>query len=468
MKGHARISRANPDIGNASARPGFRLMSRLFSVLIFFISTLPGPAQAYTEDTILDLVRRLEAPRGYDTVYYGVRVKPPRPITTMSVEEVLAWQRSTVRQGSISSAAGSYQIIRPTLQRLVDQGAVSLSEPFDAATQDRLGRHLLRETGYRAGDTSTATANRIAGVWAALPKLGGPDAGRSVYEGIAGNHALIGADTFRGILDGSLRVADITPELTAIRAGERFGFAWDRFLADIATATVRIMAAVAPAAITLLLTLFTVDLVLRGGQWIFSGSLSGSLGGFAMRLLTVCLCLALLRFPGELIGLVDDTARTLAGQIGGAQSFTLTSFAAGRSALAFSLLEGVFTHPRPIQIMLHLVALALALTMAIQIAFILFWSLNLYLVGAAGLLALGFGGLKETTGSVRAYTSHLLGAGLSLLCVLLVIATGLDLVWDIRADGSIPVAALAVLLTDIIACLLIWLLPRSIGKLAKG
>ena len=106
--------------------------------------------------------------------------------------------------------------------------------------------------------------------------------------------------------------------------------------------------------------------------------------------------------------------------------------------------------------------------MAVQIAFIIYWSLNLVLVGAIGLFTMGFGGLKETTGSVRSYLRHLIGAGLSLLCTLLVIATVLDLAWDVRAGGSIAVAALAVLLADIIACFLIWLLPRSIGIVAKG
>ena len=426
------------------------------------------PALAYTEERVLELVRQLEAPGGYDTVYNGVRLKPPRPITTMSVEEVLGWQRSTVRQGSVSSAAGSYQIVRPTLQRLVDQGVVSPSETFDATTQDRLGRHLLRETGYRAGDTSAATANRIAGLWAALPKVGGTGAGRSVYEGIAGNHALIGAESFMGVLDGSLRVADIQPELGRIRAGERFGFTWDRFLEDIAAASNRIMKTVAIMATSLLLTLFVVDLVLRAGQWIFSGNISGTLGGFAMRLFMVCLCLAVLTRPGELIAVVDGTARTLAGQAGAEDGFSMTSFAAGHSALAFSLLEGLFFHPKPIQTFLHLVSLALSITMAIQIAFIVFWSLNLTFIGATGLFAMGFGGLKETTASVKAYLHHLIGAGLSLLCTLLIIAIFLDLAWDIRAAGSIPVAALAILLADIIACLLIWLLPRSIERIAKG
>ena len=418
---------------------------------------LPAPAFAATEDRVLELVRRLEAPGGYDTVYSGVRLRPSRPITTMRVEEVLAWQRSTVRQGSVSSAAGSYQIVRPTLQRLVDEGVVAPSARFDAATQDHLGRYLLRETGYRAGDTTATTANRIAGVWAALPRVGGPGAGRSVYEGIAGNHALIGADSFMGILDGTLRVADIRPELDRIRRGERFGFAWDRFLEDMTAASVTVMAAGATAGAGLLLTLYVIDLVLRAGQGIFAGTLSGTLGGLVLRLFTVCLCLVVLRFPGALIGVVDDTARTLAGQAGARGGFSMASFAAGRGALAFSLLEGLFTHPRPIQTFLHLVSLILSVTLAIQIAFILFWSLNLVLTGGAGLFIMGFGGLKETTGAVKAYLRHLVGAGLALLCTLLIIAIFLDLAWEIRgsirAAGSIPVAALAVLLADIIACL---------------
>ena len=198
------------------------------------------------------------------------------------------------------------------------------------------------------------------------------------------------------------------------------------------------------------------------------GDLSGTSGGLAMRLLVVCLCLAVLTYPDELIGVVHATARTLAGQMGAADGFSLAHFAAGRAALAFSLLEGLFSQPRPIQTALHLVVLALSVTMAIQIAFIIFWSLNLVFTGAAGLFAMGFGGLKETTGAARAYLHHLVGAGLALLCALLIIATTLDLAWDIRAAGSIPVAALAILLTEIIACILIWLLPRSIAKLAKG
>ena len=190
---------------------------RIVAVLALFGAGIL-PTRACNETTMLDFIGSLEAPGGFDTVYYGVRIAPPRPITTMSVGEVLDWQRRTVRGGSVSSAAGRYQIVRPTLKRLVDTGVVSRGETFDAATQQRLGLHLLRETGYRAGDTSAATANRIAGVWAALPRIGGPGAGRSVYEGIAGNHALVKAGTYRGVLE-----CRIAPEYTVAEASGRVG-----------------------------------------------------------------------------------------------------------------------------------------------------------------------------------------------------------------------------------------------------
>lgn len=75
-------------------------------------------------------------------------------------------------------------------------------------------------------------------------------------------------------------------------------------------------------------------------------------------------------------------------------------------------------------------------------------------------------GRLDATGAIKAYLSHLVGAGLARLCTLLIITTFLDLAWSIRAAGSVPTAALAILLTDISACLLVWMLPRSLESIA--
>ena len=320
------------------------------------------PAMACDENTVLDFVGSLEAPGGYDTVYYGVRIEPPRAITAMSVGEVLDWQRRTVRGGSVSSAAGRYQIIRPTLSRLVDTGVVSRADTFDTATQDRLGRHLLRETGYRPGDASPATANRIAGVWAALPRIGGPGAGRSVYEGVAGNHALVRAATWQGVLECRIAVADTAAEAAAVRAGERFGFAWDRFIGELAAASERAAAGLAQGTISLLFVLFAADLVWRGGRWAIAGEATGFFAALIARLLAVIMCLALIAAAGRMIGFVSDLAARLAGSAGGGTRFSMAEFAASKLALAFSLFEGAGSLPVEIQAMIAVLAVTALLT----------------------------------------------------------------------------------------------------------
>jgi len=433
--------------------------------ILALLILIAAPALACTENRVLDLVGRLEAPGGHDTVYSGVRVQPSRPITTMTVGEVLNWQRQAVRAGSVSSAAGRYQIIRPTLQRLVDEGVVSRSERFDAGTQDRLGRHLLRETGYRNGDATPATANRIARVWAALPDL---TTGRSAYEGVAGNHALITGPGWQGILDCSLTLNDVATEIATIRDGARFGFHWDRALEEMARTADVVMGRLADTGALLVLGLLVVDFVLRGGGWIFAGSLSGSMSGLAARLLVVTLCLGVLLFPDALLGSIRRLAFEIAGAAG-AGSFSLADFAAGRIALAFSLMEGMQLLDWGSRVLVRIFGLLIVVAAALQIALMIYWILNLVLVGASGLLALGFGGLKETTRSAEAYVRHLIGAGLALLTALLVVTASAAYAWDLRAAADVPLAtAPAILLIEIVAVALIWALPRSLSALASG
>ena len=422
------------------------------------------PALACTEDRVLDLIGRLEAPEGYNQVYSGIRHPPPRPITTMSVADVLAWQRQTVRT-SVSSAAGRYQIIRPTLERLVNEGVVSPSARFDAATQDHLGRHLLRETGYRNGDTSEATATRIAGVWAALPDLA---SGRSVYEGVAGNHALITAASWRGVLSCALAPADVALEMASIRAGARFGFQLDRALEEMAGTADRIMQSIATWAVSLLLGLFVIDLILRAGRWITGPNLDGAIGGLVMRLLVVLLCLAVLRVPGEVLGAVQTIANRLAGEVG-ARDVVLEDWLAGRMVLVFGLFEGLMAYSLPIRVSVQVLALLIVGLAAVQVALMLYWTLNLVLVGASGLLALGFGGLKETTGAAKSWAMHLAGAGLALFTALLIMTILTGFAWDMRQSARDPLGgALAALLMETVAVVLIFTLPRAVSKLTGG
>lgn len=145
---------------------------------------------------LLDLIGRAEAPQGYDQVFGGSRLAPPRPITTMTVAEVLAWQDRSVAAGSASSAAGRYQIIRKTLRDIVRAGVLSPNETFSPAAQDRAAEYLLKRRGlddYRAGRISRDRfGDRLAQEWAGLPVVTGPRAGNSYYAGDGLNSATVG------------------------------------------------------------------------------------------------------------------------------------------------------------------------------------------------------------------------------------------------------------------------------------
>lgn len=71
------------------------------------------------------------------------------PLTTMTVREVLNYQKGMLRAGNASSAAGKYQIVSKTLKGLVDKGHVTLDDKFDEATQDKLANILLEGRGYK-------------------------------------------------------------------------------------------------------------------------------------------------------------------------------------------------------------------------------------------------------------------------------------------------------------------------------
>lgn len=153
-------------------------------------------------------IRHYEAPKGYNDYYGGIpRSKaPPRPLTQMSVGEVMAWQAGL--KGVKSTAAGGYQFIRETLADTVRDYKINPAKRFDAAMQDHLARLLIRDCAgaHKRGDI--AFANCLAGIWAALPLVSGKNTGKSVYRGIAGNKARVGVGPYLAVIRG----APFTPQ----------------------------------------------------------------------------------------------------------------------------------------------------------------------------------------------------------------------------------------------------------------
>lgn len=175
---------------------------------------------AVTDKTALKLLAwlgKFEAPKGYDTVFNNRMSDMPKPLTSMTFDEVVAdGPRRTKLFGS--SAAGRYQFMRDTLDKpvtlddLKGQLKLSGSELFNKELQDYLGMALLKRRGYdkfMSGKLSvTGFALNLAKEWASLPVLAPTKNGKkpiargeSYYKGVGTNKSLTKADSFEKMLN---------------------------------------------------------------------------------------------------------------------------------------------------------------------------------------------------------------------------------------------------------------------------
>ena len=76
------------------------------------------------------------------------KIKPPKPITEMTVAEVRKWQDESVAAGSKSSSVGRYQIIRDTMDHLIAKGAIDEDDIFNEETQNKAFQSLLDRRRY--------------------------------------------------------------------------------------------------------------------------------------------------------------------------------------------------------------------------------------------------------------------------------------------------------------------------------
>jgi hypothetical protein len=169
---------------------------------------------------LLDLIARHESESaaskqgvasGYDVVVWqawGI-LKPNPPLTSMTVAQVLQWQLDAIRAYRAKnrsrggySAAGRYQIIRSTLQSLIDSDW-KLTDLYDRDTQDLLGLQLLRRRGWdrwrsgRMPGGDQEFADSLSKEWASLPFR----TGRSYYDKDGhGNRSLVSRAEVLGVL----------------------------------------------------------------------------------------------------------------------------------------------------------------------------------------------------------------------------------------------------------------------------
>ena len=137
----------------------------------------------------------------YDVIWGSIkRVHgAPKPLTQMTIREVLAWQ-DRIDPLYRSEAAGRYQILEDTLRGLYAEAGMTLDSMFDKAGQDRLAMALLKRRGldkFLQGYLSVNKfCNELAKEWASLPVVDGPKKGRSYYAGDGLNAAGVDVEPF--------------------------------------------------------------------------------------------------------------------------------------------------------------------------------------------------------------------------------------------------------------------------------
>ena len=162
---------------------------------------------------ILNFIAIPESRGSYETISSFKERLLPKRITKMTVDELLAdmqtWRK---KYGTLSSAAGRYQIIYKTLLNLKQVMNLTGTEKFTPNLQDRMGMQLLRFRGYDAfmsGQMSLQQfAKNLAQEWASLPVLTGTKnykgvnikRGTSYYAGDGLNSHGVSADNFEKML----------------------------------------------------------------------------------------------------------------------------------------------------------------------------------------------------------------------------------------------------------------------------
>ena len=185
---------------------------------------------------LLNFISHPESKGDYEVISSFKQLKLKNPVTKMTLAELLTDMQTWRKQfGTLSSAAGRYQIIYKTLQGLVEELKLPLKTVFSNDLQDRLAYHLLRRRGYDAFVFGRITreefGKRLAQEWASLPVLAGTknyknqniNRGSSYYAGDGLNSHGVSADAFEAALDrvlvlhSSAPAAPTVPEPTVKR-----------------------------------------------------------------------------------------------------------------------------------------------------------------------------------------------------------------------------------------------------------
>ena len=171
---------------------------------------------------LLEMIRNLEGRNSYDTWNDQTKFRGNKPLTQMTVAEVLAQQRENFKlpKAQQFTAAGVYQMTYRTLLEEVNKvtSGVKQSDLFNQETQDKLALSRLKYRGLDKWDMGLISdekfGNNVAMEWAALPVLQDTyriykgkrtfvPKGTGYYNGVGSNKEGTSVSAFLGAIQGN-------------------------------------------------------------------------------------------------------------------------------------------------------------------------------------------------------------------------------------------------------------------------
>lgn len=163
-----------------------------------------GISGSGVEANLMGLLLKKEGAGSFDTPSRFTKIPPSKPLTQMTVNEVLRWQEANRSAGADSTAAGGFQIIYKTLSSLKGKMQLSGAELFDKTMQERMAIQLMKGRGlddFKAGKISADDfADNLASEWAVLQKRNG----KGAHDGDGLNKSLVSRNILMGVLSDKL------------------------------------------------------------------------------------------------------------------------------------------------------------------------------------------------------------------------------------------------------------------------
>jgi len=169
-----------------------------FSLVIVPVDVVHGPwfDGVYAMNMVrnlLDLIYSAESGRNYDAWNTQTKIRSERPLTELTVAEIMAIQEKN--RGNDGGAAGAGQIKKSTMQLLLNNKILSKDDKFTPEVQDRAHLFLLQNRGlndFLSGQIDlNEYGHRLSKEYASLPSMKGETPDMSYYEGEAKNSARV-------------------------------------------------------------------------------------------------------------------------------------------------------------------------------------------------------------------------------------------------------------------------------------